>query len=91
METARAAGLRPQSLLTQRELLLRLGLEARVQQLVNGNPDQSTAISEAAQRLIDDSSPIAMGRLFKAAAMASADITLVPGFDRPDPALKVPS
>jgi len=87
METARAAGIRPQSLLTQRELLLRLGLEPRVEQLSAGNPDQVTAIREAANRLIDDSSPVAMGRLFKAAAMASADFKLVPGFDRPDPAL----
>jgi SAM-dependent MidA family methyltransferase len=73
VETARAAGIRPQSLLTQRELLLRLGLEPRVEQLSAGNPDQVEAIREAANRLIDDSSPVAMGRLFKAAAMASAE------------------
>ena len=90
METARAAGIRPQSLLTQRELLLRLGLEPRVEQLSSGNPDQAATIREAANRLIDDASPVAMGRLFKAVAMASADFKLVPGFDRPDPALVTP-
>ena len=73
----------PSSIITQRDLLLRLGLEPRMQQLTRGNPDRSYDITKACLRLIDHTSPQAMGQLFKALAISHPNFGPIPAFDAP--------
>ena len=80
---AQAGGAVIAPVLTQRDLLLRLGLEARLQQLVRGNPDRSYDITKACLRLIDNTSPHAMGQLFKALALSHPEFGPLPAFDPP--------
>jgi SAM-dependent MidA family methyltransferase len=82
-ESAEAGGAVPSSIITQRDLLLRLGLEPRMQQLTRGNPDRSYDITKACLRLIDHTSPQAMGQLFKALAISHPNFGPIPAFDAP--------
>jgi SAM-dependent MidA family methyltransferase len=82
-ESAQAGGAVPSSIITQRDLLLRLGLEPRMQQLTRGNPDRSYDITKACLRLIDHTSPQAMGQLFKALAISHPNFGPIPAFDAP--------
>jgi len=54
------------ALLTQRELLLRLGIEARAEALARSRPDRAETIGRQLDRLVG---PDQMGELFKAAAI----------------------
>ncbi len=65
LEAARAAGAAA-SLVTQRELLLRLGIEARAAALARARPDRAGQVRRQLDRLI---APDQMGELFKAAAI----------------------
>ena len=65
LEAARAAGASA-ALITQRELLLRLGVEARAAALARARPDRAAVIARQLERLI---APDQMGELFKAAAI----------------------
>lgn len=82
-ESAKAGGAMVAPPITQRDLLLRLGLEPRLQQLTRGNPDRSYDITKACLRLIDHTSPQAMGQLFKALALSHPDFGPIPAFDPP--------
>lgn len=63
----------------QRELLLALGLEARLDALCqNASPDQREALMSGAERLVD---PAAMGLLFKALAITSQGLPPPPAFE----------
>ncbi|WP_213269023.1 SAM-dependent methyltransferase [Hyphomonas sp.] len=57
--------------------LLGLGAQARLNQLIQANPDQAEAIYNAAQRLID---PQQMGERFKAICLSSAGLPKPAGF-----------
>jgi NADH dehydrogenase [ubiquinone] 1 alpha subcomplex assembly factor 7 len=65
LAAARAAGA-DAALLTQRDFLLRLGVEARADALARARPDSAPTIQRQLQRLI---APGQMGELFKAAAI----------------------
>jgi SAM-dependent MidA family methyltransferase len=65
LAAARAAGAEA-ALITQRELLLRLGVEARAAALQAARPDRAATIARQLARLI---APDQMGELFKAAAI----------------------
>ena len=82
-ESAASGGATVAPPVTQRDLLLRLGLEPRLQQLTRGNPDRSYDITKACLRLIDNTSPQAMGQLFKALALSHPDFGPIPAFDPP--------
>jgi NADH dehydrogenase [ubiquinone] 1 alpha subcomplex assembly factor 7 len=82
-ESAAAGGAMVAPAITQRDLLLRLGLEPRLQQLTRGNPDRSYDVTKACLRLIDHTSPQAMGQLFKALALSHPDFGPIPAFDPP--------
>ena len=84
-ESAEAGGAMIGPVITQRDLLLRLGLEPRMQQLTRGNPDRSYDITKACLRLIDHTTPQAMGQLFKALAIAHPNFGPIPAFDPPTP------
>lgn len=64
----------------QRELLLALGLEARLDTLCqNASPDQRETLMSGAERLVD---PGAMGILFKALAITSQGLPPPPAFEK---------
>jgi SAM-dependent MidA family methyltransferase len=65
LATASAAGVGA-CLLTQRDFLLRLGIEQRAAALARARPDQAEVIARQLARLID---PDQMGALFKAACL----------------------
>ncbi len=61
----------------QGDLLRALGAVQRAEALCRSTPEQAGAIRSGLDRLIG---PDRMGRLFKALAIASPDVTIVPGF-----------
>ncbi len=64
---------------TQRDFLLRLGLEAREAKLLDGaTPAQAEAIRSASRRLID---PAQMGRLFKVLGLTGPNAPAPAGFE----------
>jgi SAM-dependent MidA family methyltransferase len=77
LTAARAVGARTAPVLTQAELLGRLGIEARAEALARARPDRAETLVRQLHRLTD---PTEMGTLFKAAAIYRAD-TAPPGFD----------
>jgi SAM-dependent MidA family methyltransferase len=76
LTAARAAGAST-ALLTQGELLRRLGIEQRAAALARARPDQAGRIDRQLERLIGDDQ---MGLLFKAACIHSAGL-VPPGFE----------
>jgi SAM-dependent MidA family methyltransferase len=65
---------------TQSDLLLALGIEARAERLKrSATPAQAAAVDAALARLTDPS-PTGMGALFKALALSHPDLTELPGF-----------
>ena len=77
LAAARAAGARTAPLLTQAELLGRLGIGARAQALRQARPDRAEAIGRQLQRLV---APDQMGELFKAACIHAPGLA-PPGFE----------
>ena len=73
---AREAGAEA-AILTQREFLQRLGVEARAQALAASRPDRADAIERQLHRL---TSPAEMGELFKAVAIWRSGDAPPPGF-----------
>lgn len=69
----------PRPVLAQRDLLLRLGLNQRIEALARARPDRRADLEAARDRLIDPA-PTGMGALFKALALAPPDLAL-PAFD----------
>ncbi|QCK84313.1 class I SAM-dependent methyltransferase [Phreatobacter aquaticus] len=67
---AEAHGLAATPVITQRDLLFRLGLQARAEALAKANPDAFPALKHAVERLIDPG-PTGMGQMFKAITLAS--------------------
>ena len=74
MAAAAARGAQTPQILTQGELLVRLGVGARAEALANARPDLGDVIERQLERLV---SPDQMGELFKAACIHSA------GFEPP--------
>lgn len=72
-------GLATSSVLSQRDLLFRLGLQPRAEALAKANPAAFADLKAAIERLIDPA-PTGMGSLFKALVIHSADV-IVPAFD----------
>jgi SAM-dependent MidA family methyltransferase len=70
LAAAGAAGARTAAILTQGELLMRLGIVARAEALAQAAPPKADAIGHQLERLVD---PAQMGSLFKAACLHSAD------------------
>lgn len=63
----------------QGTFLLRLGAEARADQLCkNASPERAAEIRQSLRRLVH---PLAMGSLFKVMAITQKDAALPPGFD----------
>jgi SAM-dependent MidA family methyltransferase len=77
--TGEAQGITASAIITQRDLLFRLGLQARAEALARSNPEAFPALKAAVERLIDPS-PTGMGQMFKAIALSSGGFAL-PGFD----------
>jgi SAM-dependent MidA family methyltransferase len=66
---------------TQRDFLLRLGIERRAESLkVKADAEQAAAIDSAVTRLLDVDTAGGMGRLFKAMALAHPKLGTLPGF-----------
>lgn len=81
---ARSASARAHPLITQAELLERLGLRQRAAALASrATPEQAAAIAEAVARLTDPGER-GMGALFKALALSHPGLAL-PGFDSAPP------
>jgi NADH dehydrogenase [ubiquinone] 1 alpha subcomplex assembly factor 7 len=77
---ARRSGAAPMALVSQGELLARLGLAARAERLSRtASEAQREDIASAAARL-SDRSPTGMGALFKALAFADPRLGALPGF-----------
>lgn len=74
LAAAAAQGAQTPQILTQGELLVRLGIGARAEALANARPDLGDTIERQLERLV---SPDEMGELFKAACIHSA------GFEPP--------
>jgi len=74
---ARAAGLDVAGPAPQGMFLMGLGAQARLNQLVEANPDDGQAIYEAVRRLID---PKEMGERFKAICLSSSGLPPPAGF-----------
>ncbi len=73
-------GVRIHGPIAQRDLLFHLGIHARAAALkANATPDQAVAIDLALTRLITGG-PRGMGELFKALAIAKAELGPLPGF-----------
>ncbi len=68
LAAARAAGARAAAILTQGELLVRLGITARATTLAKAAPLKAEAIGRQLERLVD---PAQMGSLFKAVCIHS--------------------
>lgn len=75
--SAQAAGAVCYGPVGQGDLLRALGAVQRAEALCRSAPKQAGAIRSGLDRLIG---PDRMGRLFKALAIASSDVTIVPGF-----------
>jgi SAM-dependent MidA family methyltransferase len=68
--------------LTQRDFLLRLGIERRAEALrQKASAEQGAAIESAMQRLLDADQATGMGRLFKVMAFADRKLGQLPGFE----------
>jgi NADH dehydrogenase [ubiquinone] 1 alpha subcomplex assembly factor 7 len=79
---AEKAGARVHGPVTQAEFLSRLGIAQRAEILRrDSTPAQAQAIEAALSRLIDASSPTAMGKLFKVLAISPSSAHALPGFD----------
>ncbi|HUK11400.1 MAG TPA: SAM-dependent methyltransferase [Stellaceae bacterium] len=76
-EAARAAGAATYGPVTQRDFLMRLGIEARAQQLLRAASAQRDAVAAGIGRLLD---PQEMGTLFKVLAIASPGLPAPDGF-----------
>lgn len=74
---ARAAGAEASRVLTQSELLQRLGIAARAEALARARPDQAERLGRQLHRLL---APGEMGELFKALAVTSPGLE-APGFE----------
>lgn len=74
---ARAAGAQASPILTQSELLQRLGIGARAEALACSRPDQAPVIGRQLHRLL---APGEMGELFKALALTAPGLD-APGFE----------
>jgi len=68
LAAARAVGARTAAILTQGELLMRLGIGARAEALAHASPPKADAIGRQLERLVD---PAQMGSLFKAICIHS--------------------
>jgi SAM-dependent MidA family methyltransferase len=68
---------RATAVVTQGDWLRRLGIEARAEALIKANPDKSTEVHAALERLIDGAQ---MGELFKVMAIHSAGWPAPAGF-----------
>ncbi len=79
LAAARAQGAATSQVLTQGELLKRLGIEARAQALSRSRPDKAATIGRQLERLVGDGR---MGRLFKAACIHAPGIE-PPGLEAP--------
>jgi len=77
LAAARAEGAATAPLATQRDWLLRLGVQARADALARARPDRADAIARQLDRLIGEDE---MGELFKAACIHGAGLN-PPGFD----------
>ena len=74
---ARGAGAEASAILTQGELLTRLGVHARAEALMRARPDRAEVVQRQLARLIQ---PDQMGVLFKALALHAAGL-IPPGFE----------
>jgi len=77
LAAARAQGAETSRILTQRDFLLRLGIEARAESLSRARPDRAAEIARQLDRLIGEDQ---MGVLFKAAAIHAPGL-VPPGFE----------
>jgi SAM-dependent MidA family methyltransferase len=74
---ARAAGAETSPIVSQAELLRRLGIETRAAALTRARPDLAGTIARQLDRLVGEDQ---MGELFKALCIHAPGLT-VPGFD----------
>jgi SAM-dependent MidA family methyltransferase len=75
---ARKAGAQASPILTQGELLGRLGVYARADALIRARPDKAQMVQRQLARLTD---PDQMGALFKALAISAPPELIPPGFE----------
>ncbi|WID97929.1 SAM-dependent methyltransferase [Bosea vestrisii] len=76
-----AVGAAAHGAVTQRDFLLALGLQQRLEALSRrATPAQAEALASGAERLIE-TGPTAMGELFKVLAVADPNLPPLPGFD----------
>lgn len=76
-----AAGAAAHGPATQRDFLLALGLQQRLEVLsLRATPAQAEVLASGAERLIE-TGPTAMGELFKVLAIVDPKLPLLPGFD----------
>ncbi|CAN7271080.1 class I SAM-dependent methyltransferase [Bosea sp. LjRoot237] len=76
-----AAGAAAHGPVMQRDFLLALGLQQRLEALSRrATPAQADTLASGAQRLIE-TGPTAMGELFKVLVVAERNLPLLPGFD----------
>lgn len=76
-----AAGAATHGPATQRDFLLALGLQQRLEALSRrASPAQAATLASGAGRLVE-TGPTAMGELFKVLAVADPKLPLLPGFD----------
>ena len=64
------SGIKVSGPISQRQFLLSLGIEFRLKNLVDDNPDRSKILEEGVTKLID---PKEMGERFKAVCLSSHD------------------
>ncbi len=81
LAAARAQGAAAAPLATQRDWLLRLGVQARADALARARPDKAEAIGRQLERLIGEDQ---MGKLFKVACLHGAGLS-PPGFEAETP------
>lgn len=74
---ARKAGLAVDGAINQGDFLLGLGIEQRMQRLIDANPDQGEQIYDGVRRLVD---PSEMGERFKVICMSSPGLQAPAGF-----------
>ena len=83
VRAAESGGAQAYGPVTQRDFLLRLGLETRKAKLLeHATPEQAQAIETGCRRLID---PAAMGTLFKVLALGQKGAPAPAGFAEPQP------
>ncbi|CAN1539950.1 COG1565 Uncharacterized conserved protein [Rhabdaerophilaceae bacterium] len=82
---AQRGGAAASPIITQSCLLQRLGIAYRAQ-ILKRKAENPAEIDRAVARLAG-TGEAAMGKLFKAIAVTSPDVTMPPGFDAPDPLL----